>query len=118
MNQNEPAIEEIRIVERVRIDYQVDRHGTLPNGAHRPYSRGCAQNELAMWVIAKMVKIPTDCHAPLIISQFFYQNGVSSSTLSMWRPLAVVAIATTAGEVWGYSRSNLYYLRHSLGSPA
>ncbi|EYC07845.1 hypothetical protein Y032_0068g164 [Ancylostoma ceylanicum] len=54
MNQNEPTIEEIRVVEMIRIDCQVDRHGTLPNGAHRPCSRGCAQSELAMWVIAKM----------------------------------------------------------------
>ncbi|EYB84728.1 hypothetical protein Y032_0311g2146 [Ancylostoma ceylanicum] len=67
MNQNEPAIEEIRIVGFIRIDCHVDHHGTLPNGAHRPYSRGCAQNELAMWVMAKMEELPIDCHAPLII---------------------------------------------------
>ncbi|EYC10189.1 hypothetical protein Y032_0057g2811 [Ancylostoma ceylanicum] len=54
----------------------MDRHETLPNRAHRPYSRGCAQNEVAMWVIAKMEKVPIDCHALLIIIPL--SSGVGS----------------------------------------
>ncbi|EYC42442.1 hypothetical protein Y032_0531g3020 [Ancylostoma ceylanicum] len=60
--------------------------------------------------MAIMGRMPIDCHALLIIIPL--SSGVSSFTLSMWRPPAVVAIATTAavvaiativGEVWGYS---------------
>ncbi|EYC43646.1 hypothetical protein Y032_0485g2321 [Ancylostoma ceylanicum] len=42
-------------------------NGSLPKGARRPYSRGCAQNEPAMWVLAEVEKMPVDCHSPLII---------------------------------------------------
>ncbi|EYC16419.1 hypothetical protein Y032_0033g2647 [Ancylostoma ceylanicum] len=49
-------------------------------GAHCPYSRGCVQNELAMWVIPAMESMPIDRHAtPIPV-----MSGVSSFTLSMW----------------------------------
>ncbi|EYB82312.1 hypothetical protein Y032_0362g3500 [Ancylostoma ceylanicum] len=60
-----------------------------------------AQNETAMLVLATVKTMPIDCHAPLIIITL--SSGVSSFNLSMWRPPAVVAIATIAGKVWGYS---------------
>ncbi|EYB81176.1 hypothetical protein Y032_0390g551 [Ancylostoma ceylanicum] len=70
MNQNESVMQEIRIVEMIRIDCHVT---SLPRGA--PYSRGCAENEMTMLVIAKMEKMPIDCHAPLVIIPL--SSGVS-----------------------------------------
>ncbi|EYC10669.1 hypothetical protein Y032_0054g2487 [Ancylostoma ceylanicum] len=35
INQNEPAIQGIRMVEMMSIDRHADRHGSLPNRAHR-----------------------------------------------------------------------------------
>ncbi|EYB94179.1 hypothetical protein Y032_0174g440 [Ancylostoma ceylanicum] len=67
----------------------MDGHGSLPNGAHRSYTQGYAQNEPAMWMIAKMVRASIDCHTPLIIISL--SPGVSLLTLSMWRPPEVVA---------------------------
>ncbi|EYC05521.1 hypothetical protein Y032_0081g1419 [Ancylostoma ceylanicum] len=100
-------------MEMIRVDCHVDRHGSMTNRGHRSYSRGCAQNELAIWVIAKMEKMPIDCHALLIIIPL--SSGVSSSSSSIWQPPAVVTIVETtacrgdpptiAGEVWGYSEA-------------
>ncbi|EYB82011.1 hypothetical protein Y032_0369g85 [Ancylostoma ceylanicum] len=53
--------------------------------------------------MAIMGRMPIDCHAPLIIIPL--SSEVSLFTLSMWRPPAVVAIATIAREVWGYSKA-------------
>ncbi|EYC26400.1 hypothetical protein Y032_0010g1134 [Ancylostoma ceylanicum] len=48
MNQNEPAMEEIRIVGNDTYRLPRGSPGTLPNEAHRRYSRGYAHNEVAM----------------------------------------------------------------------
>ncbi|EYC06987.1 hypothetical protein Y032_0072g633 [Ancylostoma ceylanicum] len=61
----------------------------------RTYSRGCAQNEQAMWMITIVETMLIDRHATSVIIPLM--SGVSSFTLSMWRSPAVVAIAKIAG---------------------